>query len=77
MRATISRWGNSLAIRLPKGVLEATRLAEGDLVDVRPEGGNLIVTRTHRRSLDDLVAGITPENRHAEILDTAVGNEAW
>lgn len=41
--ATISRWGNSLAVRIPGGILERSRVREGDGLefDVSEEGGGL------------------------------------
>ena len=78
MTATISRWGNSLGLRIPKSALAEARLEEGDQVDVVTEGGRLIITRKPSRPrLTDLVAAITPENRHAETVDVLVGKEAW
>lgn len=36
----LAKWGNSLALRIPKTVIEALRLKEGDQVEVRiaPDG---------------------------------------
>lgn len=34
----VSKWGNSLAIRLPAGVVEALKLKEGDEIDIRVAG---------------------------------------
>ncbi|MGO4439571.1 AbrB/MazE/SpoVT family DNA-binding domain-containing protein [Rhizobium sp. RAF56] len=39
MKATVSRWGNSIAIRLPKSVTEAMHLREGDVVDISVDNG--------------------------------------
>ncbi len=78
MRVTISRWGNSLAIRIPKDALEQADLHEGDLLDVVSERGNLIlVPQAARPSLDELIAQITPENTHSPVFETIVGAEAW
>ncbi len=43
MRAQVKRWGNSAAVRIPAQVLGAARLREDQLVDVRAEGGRVIV----------------------------------
>ena len=77
MTVIISRWGNSLGIRIPKAALEEAWLHEGDKVDVLAEDGKLIVRKTTRRSLAELVAAITPENRHAEQYWPPVGAEEW
>ena len=36
MKMQIGKWGNSLAVRLPKDVVEACGLKEGDYVNVDP-----------------------------------------
>jgi antitoxin MazE len=80
MVATIAKWGNSLAIRIPQNLAKEINLAEGSEVELSLLDGNLVITpRTrHRYSLEDLVQAITPENLHQEIESgTAVGNEVW
>jgi antitoxin MazE len=80
MGTSIARWGNSLAVRLPKAVAEKAGLSEGDPIDVKVSGtGDIVLRRTRRRyTLDELVAGITPENRHEEIdFGPPVGKEVW
>jgi antitoxin MazE len=80
MRAKIQKWGNSLALRIPKAVAEIAGFSEGHEVELVVEEGRVVVkpVRKRRYTLDELVAGITEENRHEEI-DTgpSVGNEAW
>ncbi len=79
MRASIAKWGNSLALRLPKALAEEARLVEGATVDLRVEGGVLVVAPACKRyRLADLLAETKPEARHGEI-DWGVprGKEAW
>ena len=38
----VSRWGNSLAIRLPAAVVEALDLKEGDEIDVHVAGAKSV-----------------------------------
>lgn len=78
-QAQMVRWGNSLAVRIPKNVADEGRLAEGDKLVLKVESpGNVTITALERPSLDELVARITPENIHKEInLGNPVGNEAW
>ncbi len=67
MRANIARWGNSLALRLPKKIAEDIRLVEGATVDLRIENGALVVVPTRKRyRLADLLAETKPEARHGE-----------
>lgn len=56
MQTTISRWGNSLALRLPKFVTEEVRLVEGECVNVEIENGAIKVTPSRKRfKLADLL----------------------
>lgn len=79
MRLAVRKWGNSLAIRLPKGIARDVQLAEGSEVDVTVEDGRVILTpAVGAGSLDQLLAAVTDENLHREI-DTGApaGREAW
>jgi antitoxin MazE len=80
MRATVRKWGNSLALRIPSGLAADAHLCDGTEVDVAVEGGRLVVVpvAAPEVALDALLAGITPENLHAEqASDGARGAEAW
>jgi antitoxin MazE len=80
MGTNVGRWGNSLAVRLPKVIVEKAGLVEGEALDVKvSSSGDVVLSRARKRyTLDELVAGITPENRHDEIdLGRAVGKEIW
>ncbi len=80
MKTRIQKWGNSLALRIPKSFALETGLDQDALVDVVLVDGKLIVTPLQRSSfsLEQLLAGITDQNQHTE-YDTgeAVGNEVW
>jgi antitoxin MazE len=55
----VSKWGNSLAVRLPAAVVEALRLKEGDEIEIAvTDGGQFRVARDTRRddALDTLRA---------------------
>lgn len=74
----IMRWGNSLALRLPKAFTEALRLNEGSMVRVKTEKNRLIVEPSGEATLDEMLACVTPENLHGEIsTGPARGKEAW
>jgi antitoxin MazE len=80
MRATISRWGNSLALRLPKAALDAAGLREGDPVTITDEGGVLRIAPIGRVDVHALIASITPETLHhdEEWIDApARDREVW
>ncbi len=77
-RSQLVRWGNSLAVRLPKGIIEKARLAEGEHlnIDVTGDGRVSIGKAEPEPTLEQLVARITPRNRHGEIpAGSAVGRE--
>ena len=75
----IARWGNSLGVRLPKAVAAEAQLAEGDTVEVSVKGGAIVVRPARPTySLDQLVAKITPRNRHREAdWGAPAGHEQW
>ncbi len=83
MKTKVQKWGNSLALRIPKSFAAETQLEPDTEVDLSLVEGKLVVTPVTKRkrskySLEQLVEGITEENTHAEI-DTGepVGNEVW
>ena len=80
MKTQLSRWGNSLAVRIPKHVANAAKLKEGDAVDLEVEGpGAVRLQKPDKKpTLKELLEGIKPENVHGE-SDWAEprGNEAW
>ncbi|HXC39246.1 MAG TPA: AbrB/MazE/SpoVT family DNA-binding domain-containing protein [Burkholderiales bacterium] len=79
MRVTVKKWGNSASVRIPAAVMEAASLKLDEMVDVREEGGRIVIepVRTNEYDLAELLAGITPENLHEEAsFGPAVGREA-
>ena len=83
MEATLRKWGNSIGLRIPTGLMAELNLSENSTVDLRVEGGKLIVSPKQERrkwkySLDELLAGVTEENIHPETdWGTPVGDEVW
>jgi antitoxin MazE len=66
--AQIVKWGNSLAVRIPKPVAEAAGVREGDPIVIEADEGHIKVRRRERvPTLKELVAQITAENRYEEI----------
>lgn len=80
MRARIQKWGNSLAVRIPRSFATGVRLEQNSLVELSLVDGKLLLApvREPEITLDELLARVTDENIHSEI-DTgpAVGDEAW
>ena len=80
MRTRVQKWGNSLALRIPKSFAAETRLEQEALVDVSLVDGKLVVAPVPAPAftLELLLAGVTPENRPQEIeTGPAAGQEAW
>ena len=77
---TISKWGNSLAVRIPQSIAKQARLKEGDSIALELNiSGDILLKPTKRRyDLAELVEGITPLNRHSETdWGSAQGEESW
>ena len=75
----IAKWGNSLGLRLPKSVALEAQVDEGDTVDVSVKNGAIVIRPSRPMySLEQLVAKITPRNRHGEDdCGASIGREAW
>jgi len=80
MKTTAQKWGNSLAIRVPKSVALQVGLKEDDDLEIEVQDGDVVLKPHVRRvyRLEDLVNQITRKNVHGEI-DTGipVGRETW
>ena len=80
MLTKVQKWGNSLALRIPKTFALDANLQNDSLVEISLVKGKIIITPVPMPnwSLDDLLAGITPDNLHGEVdTGSAVGNEIW
>ena len=79
MTTRVSRWGNSLGVRLPKSVALEAQLDEGDTVDVSLADGAIVIKPSRPRySLEELVERINTRNRHAPTdWGQPVGHEVW
>ncbi len=65
MQARIAKWGNSLGLRVPKEVAISLGLKEGTRVDIATEGNRIVISaRRPTYSLEDVLAGMTPEAMH-------------
>jgi len=79
VKTQIAKWGNSLAVRIPKAAAEAARFKEGDSLDLDVDSDSVTIRKKKRRAtIEELVRGITAENRHGETdWSERVGNEEW
>ncbi len=78
MATIISRWGNSLGVRIPKEALERAHLHEGDEISIEATDHGVLLRSAKPQLLEELIAAIRPENLHDETSTGApVGNEIW
>ena len=80
MKTHIQKWGNSLAVRIPRLMAVEINVRAGSEADISLIKGKLIVSSIPERkmSLKSLISKITRDNRHCEIeTGSAVGKEIW
>jgi antitoxin MazE len=74
----VQRWGNSLAIRLPKSLCQAIGIEEGKELDFTVEKDIITLKpKKESESLEEMLERITPENLHEEHFTDLVGREKW
>ena len=80
MTTKVQKWGNSLALRIPKALATYANVAAGTAVDIQGHEGRRIVepVRGPHYDLDDLLAGVDVANLHDETdAGPPVGHETW
>lgn len=80
MRTKVQRWGNSLAVRIPKPFAEEVGLDQSSTVDVSLLEGSLriVPVREPVWTLEALLGKVTEENLHSEVdSGPPVGRETW
>ena len=80
MKARIQRWGNSLALRIPRPVAQHLGLVQNSLVDLAMTSSRLTVVPVpkERPSLDQLLSRVTKDNLHKGTeTGHPVGRETW
>lgn len=80
MRTKVQKWGNSLAVRIPKAFARDAQLENNTDVEISLVDGQVIIKGipTHAWILEELLSGVTSENLHHEINSgEAVGKESW
>jgi antitoxin MazE len=62
MQVIVSKWGNSLGLRLPKALAAEVGVADGQVVEVRAEKGRLVIEPARKTySLEQMMENVTPE----------------
>jgi len=80
MEARVQKWGNSLALRIPKPFAAEVGIEDDSPVQIELVEGRLVITPVAEPhpNLDELLALVTEENLHGEVATgPAVGREAW
>jgi len=80
MKTRVQKWGNSLALRIPKSFAAEVGLDPNSSVEMSLRDGKLVVFPTEKPkfTLRQLLAQVTEENLHHEIdTDPVVGGEVW
>ena len=80
MLTKVQKWGNSLALRIPKAFALHAQLENNSFVEISVVEGQIIITPVAAPSwtLEELLAGINKNNLHHEIdIGFAIGNEVW
>lgn len=80
MRVLVKKWGNSASVRIPASVMAAAALNVDQPVDVREEGGRVVIEpiRKPAYDLDQLLADMTPETFPEDVdFGAPAGRETW
>lgn len=80
MQTQVKKWGNSLALRIPKSLAEQLDMKTDTEVEIVVEDGQLVIKPLPEPelTLEALLSQITAENLHEEVeTGTAVGSEVW
>jgi len=80
VKTQVARWGNSMAVRIPKTVAEGAKLRPGDNLELSVEGSGTVMIRKKKEAskLRDLIREITAANLHTETdWGAPVGKELW
>ena len=80
MQVRVQKWGNSLAVRIPKPLAEDAKVEEGTVLNLAVSEGKVVATpvKKSKQSLKQMLAKVSRKNLHAEIESGApVGREVW
>ncbi|HEC90071.1 MAG TPA: AbrB/MazE/SpoVT family DNA-binding domain-containing protein [Alphaproteobacteria bacterium] len=77
MRVRLSKWGHSLAVRIPRAFAEQLGVTDGSAIEIMATGERIVLKKS-KYTLQGLLDGVTLENLHGE-TDTGVpvGREEW
>ncbi|MDL2207380.1 AbrB/MazE/SpoVT family DNA-binding domain-containing protein [Desulfovibrio sp. OttesenSCG-928-M16] len=78
----ITKWGNSLGFRIPRGIADSLDIRAGDTLELTPAEGGLLVKKVapmgKRYALSDILDSFAPSSAHAEVdFGKPQGEEVW
>ena len=80
MHVRVQKWGNSLAVRIPKPLAEDAAVKEGTVLNLAVSEGKVVATPVAKKkpSLKQMLAQVTRKNIHVEVeTGRPVGREIW
>ena len=78
MQGTVTKWGNSLAVRVPRHIAESAKLTEGTSVELKVEDEALVIRPSRKKfKLGELLAGYERDNHSAVDWGKPEGDEVW
>ncbi len=78
MKARIQKWGNSLALRIPKPFAAEVGLEEDTPVDLLLEDGRIVIEPVPEPTLEELLSQVNETNLHGEVESGPPrGKEEW
>lgn len=77
MQTRITKWGNSLGVRIPQAYAERLKITEGTPVDILVRNDEIVIRRK-RYTLEELLSNVAPGNIHGETdWGKPLGREEW
>jgi len=77
MTISVKKWGNSLAVRVPKDIAKTLAIKNNTNLEIEIVDNALVLKPKKNSYLEELVSQINSSNLHREIETTRVGNEEW
>ena len=75
MTTVIKKWGNSLAMRIPKDVAKRLDFSDGSEVLISVDNEQITIRKKRSFTLDDFMLGLSEENKHDEMQTGSLGLE--
>lgn len=80
MQSKVQKWGNSLALRIPKSIAKKSKIGQGSPIELKIVGDKILIEPIRKKelTLDEILSQITEKNLHKEINSgEPLGGEIW